>query len=98
MGYVFQMTYIHLTILQILKQKCYSNILFETFLFIPGAVHGAPQGGSNPFTLWGFSYIGRKIEQYSYLCPGLFPWVNPGPATHESGMLAWNQSKIPNEY
>ncbi|XP_062556330.1 cationic amino acid transporter 3 [Armigeres subalbatus] len=52
-----------------------------------GAVHGAPQGGSNPFTLWGFSYIGRKIEQYSYLCPGLFPWVNPGPATHESGMF-----------
>ncbi|XP_058453984.1 high affinity cationic amino acid transporter 1 isoform X2 [Malaya genurostris] len=52
-----------------------------------GAVHGAPQGGSNPFTLWGFGYIGRKIEQYSYLCPGLFPWVNPGPATHESGMF-----------
>ncbi|XP_055605639.1 probable cationic amino acid transporter [Uranotaenia lowii] len=52
-----------------------------------GAVHGAPQGGSNPFTLWGFGYIGRKIQQYSYLCPGLFPWVNPGPATHESGMF-----------
>uniref|UniRef100_A0A182J0S5 Cationic amino acid transporter C-terminal domain-containing protein n=2 Tax=Anopheles atroparvus TaxID=41427 RepID=A0A182J0S5_ANOAO len=51
-----------------------------------GAVHGAPQGSSNPFSLWGCDAIGRKVQQYSYLCPGLFPWVKAGPATHETGM------------
>lgn len=63
------------------------RLVLNSSVLIPGAVHGAPQGGSNPFTLWGFTYIGRKVEQYSYLCPGLFPWVSPGPATHDSGRL-----------
>lgn len=49
-----------------------------------GSVHGAPTGNAAPFENLGF--VGRKLEEYAYLCPGLFPWVNPGPATHESGM------------
>lgn len=51
-----------------------------------GSVHGAPTGTATPFDSLGLGIIGRKIEEYGYLCPGLFPWVNPGPATHESGM------------
>lgn len=50
-----------------------------------GSVHGAPTGTATPFDNLGLGIIGRKIEEYGYLCPGLFPWVNPGPATHESG-------------
>lgn len=50
-----------------------------------GSVHGAPTGNATPFDSLGFGVIGRKLEEYSYLCPGFFPWVNPGPATHESG-------------
>lgn len=51
-----------------------------------GSVHGAPTGNATPFDTLGFGIIGRKIQEYAYLCPGLYPWVNPGPATHESGM------------
>lgn len=52
-----------------------------------GSVHGAPTGPqATPFDTIGIGIIGRKIEEYGYLCPGLFPWINPGPATHESGM------------
>lgn len=52
-----------------------------------GSVHGAPTGNAAPFDSIHLGIIGRKIEEYGYLCPGLFPWVNPGPATHESGKL-----------
>ncbi|XP_050083634.1 probable cationic amino acid transporter [Anopheles aquasalis] len=52
-----------------------------------GAVHGAQQGSSNTCSIWGCDFIGRKLQQYSYLCPGFFPWIKPGPATHESGMF-----------
>ncbi|XP_031621293.1 probable cationic amino acid transporter [Contarinia nasturtii] len=52
-----------------------------------GSVHGAPTGTTaTPFDNLGLGIVGRKLEEYGYLCPGLFPWVNPGPATHESGM------------
>ncbi|GAB0088066.1 high affinity cationic amino acid transporter 1 [Sergentomyia squamirostris] len=51
-----------------------------------GSVHGAPTGQPTPFDTLGLGLIGRKLEEYGYLCPGLFPWVNPGPATSESGM------------
>lgn len=50
-----------------------------------GSVHGAPTGTAAPFDNLGLGIVGRKLEEYGYLCPGLFPWVNPGPATHESG-------------
>lgn len=50
-----------------------------------GSVHGAPTGNAMPFDNLGLGIVGRKLEEYAYLCPGLFPWVNPGPATHESG-------------
>lgn len=52
-----------------------------------GSVHGAPTGSATPFENLGLGIVGRKLEEYAYLCPGLFPWVNPGPATHESGTL-----------
>lgn len=53
-----------------------------------GSVHGAPTGPTGSATAFdtiGLSLIGRKFQEYAYLCPGLFPWVNPGPATNESG-------------
>lgn len=50
-----------------------------------GSVHGAPTGNAAPFENIGLGVVGRKLQEYAYLCPGLFPWVNPGPATHESG-------------
>lgn len=61
----------------------------QTKKFSAGSVHGAPTGNATPFDSFGFGIIGRKIEEYSYLCPGFFPWVNPGPATHESGEWCW---------
>lgn len=49
-----------------------------------GSVHGAPQ--AIPFdTVPGLGILGRKLHEYAYLCPGFFPWTNPGPATEESG-------------
>lgn len=51
-----------------------------------GSVHGAPQAGGAPFdTVPGLGILGRKVHEYAYLCPGFFPWTNPGPATEESG-------------
>lgn len=55
--------------------------------FLAGSVHGAPTGNATPFDGLGLGVIGKKLEEYAYLCPGLFPWVNPGPATQESGMI-----------
>jgi solute carrier family 7 (cationic amino acid transporter), member 14 len=53
-----------------------------------GSVHGAPQAGGVPFdTVPGLGILGRKLHEYAYLCPGFFPWTNPGPATEESGEL-----------
>lgn len=70
---------------------CFSRLTTVTIgmneSFRLGSVHGAPTGNATPFDSFGFGIIGRKIEEYSYLCPGFFPWVNPGPATHESGKL-----------
>lgn len=49
-----------------------------------GSVHGAPQAGTG-IEVPGLGFIGRKVHEYAYLCPGFFPWTNPGPATEESG-------------
>ncbi|XP_023161981.2 probable cationic amino acid transporter isoform X1 [Drosophila hydei] len=54
-----------------------------------GSVHGAPTGPTGQATAFdtmGLNFITRKIHDYAYLCPGFFPWVNPGQATSESGM------------
>lgn len=40
-----------------------------------GSVHGAPTGTAAPFDNLGLGIVGRKLEEYGYLCPGLFPWV-----------------------
>ncbi|XP_030378712.1 probable cationic amino acid transporter [Scaptodrosophila lebanonensis] len=54
-----------------------------------GSVHGAPTGPTGQATAFdtmGLNFITRKIHDYAYLCPGFFPWINPGQATSESGM------------
>jgi solute carrier family 7 (cationic amino acid transporter), member 14 len=53
-----------------------------------GSVHGAPQAASAPLdAVPGMGFIGRKVHEYAYLCPGFFPWQNTGPATEESGKV-----------
>ncbi|XP_072155543.1 LOW QUALITY PROTEIN: solute carrier family 7 member 14 [Bemisia tabaci] len=34
-----------------------------------------------------FSYISHRLQAATYLCPAIFPWVDTGPATEESGMM-----------
>ncbi|XP_017030313.1 solute carrier family 7 member 14 [Drosophila kikkawai] len=54
-----------------------------------GSVHGAPTGPTGQATAFdamGLNFVTRKIHDYAYLCPGFFPWINPGQATTESGM------------
>lgn len=58
------------------------------FVLFSGTVHGAPQSEATTCECWPCGYIGRKISQYSYLCPGFFPWVKAGTATHESGKIS----------
>ncbi|XP_069690650.1 solute carrier family 7 member 14 [Periplaneta americana] len=59
-----------------------------------GTLHGGGTGGSSmggggvagavgP----GLGYIGRRLQAATYLCPAIFPWVDTGPATEESGMF-----------
>ncbi|XP_050301397.1 cationic amino acid transporter 2 isoform X2 [Anthonomus grandis grandis] len=45
-----------------------------------GGVVGSTVGPS-------LGYIGRRIQAATYLCPAIFPWIDTGPATEESGML-----------
>lgn len=54
-----------------------------------GSVHGstAQQPSAIPFEVPGLGFVGRKLQAYAYLCPGFFPWTNPGPATEETGKL-----------
>lgn len=61
-----------------------------------GAVHGAPTGPTGQATAFdtmGLNFITRKIHDYSYLCPGFFPWINPGQATSESGKIFYIKLK-----
>ncbi|XP_037930697.1 probable cationic amino acid transporter [Teleopsis dalmanni] len=54
-----------------------------------GSVHGAPPGPTGQATAFdtmGFNFLTRKLSEYTYLCPGFFPWINPGQATADSGM------------
>ncbi|XP_075990964.1 solute carrier family 7 member 14 isoform X2 [Anticarsia gemmatalis] len=45
-------------------------------------------GSSGSSTACGrfFSAIARQLHAMSYLCPGLFPWIDLGPATEHSGL------------
>ncbi|XP_001944238.2 cationic amino acid transporter 2 [Acyrthosiphon pisum] len=55
-----------------------------------GSVHGGSTAGSTA-AAGGFSAasanITRSIKAATYLCPAIFPWVDMGPATEESGMV-----------
>ncbi|XP_049796580.1 probable cationic amino acid transporter [Schistocerca nitens] len=66
-----------------------------------GSLHGAGGGGGGGLGLGlgggsglgagvsapGLGYIGRRLHAATYLCPAIFPWVDTGPATEESGMF-----------
>ncbi|KAM3968397.1 solute carrier family 7 member 14 [Aphomia sociella] len=51
-----------------------------------GAVPGG-SGGSTSRCGRFFDALYRQLHAMSYLCPGLFPWVDCGPATDYSGMF-----------
>ncbi|XP_050435900.1 probable cationic amino acid transporter isoform X2 [Adelges cooleyi] len=55
-----------------------------------GSVHGGSTAGSTAPPS-GFSAasanISRSIKAATYLCPAIFPWVDTGPATEESGFM-----------
>ncbi|XP_026759003.1 probable cationic amino acid transporter [Galleria mellonella] len=51
-----------------------------------GAVPGGSSGGSSRCGRF-FDALYRQLHAMSYLCPGLFPWVDCGPATDLSGMF-----------
>lgn len=51
-----------------------------------GAVGGGSSGSSTACGRF-FSALGRQLHAMSYLCPGLLPWVDSGPATEISGKL-----------
>ncbi|KAJ0183707.1 hypothetical protein K1T71_000130 [Dendrolimus kikuchii] len=50
-----------------------------------GAVPGG-SSGSNTACGRFFDALYRQLHAMSYLCPGLFPWIDLGPATEQSGM------------
>ncbi|GLV37799.1 uncharacterized protein CBL_06499 [Carabus blaptoides fortunei] len=55
-----------------------------------GSLHGAGSatstgGGTVPGAA-SLGYLGRRLQAATYLCPAIFPWVDTGPATEESGM------------
>ncbi|KAG6458116.1 hypothetical protein O3G_MSEX010680 [Manduca sexta] len=51
-----------------------------------GAMPGG-SGGSNTACGRFFNALSRQLHAMSYLCPGLFPWVDLGPATEQTGMF-----------
>ncbi|KAJ8938484.1 hypothetical protein NQ318_007120, partial [Aromia moschata] len=57
-----------------------------------GTVHGGSSAASTGGVVGSavgpsFGYIGRRLQAATYLCPAIFPWVDTGPATEESGMF-----------
>ncbi|CAG9558659.1 unnamed protein product [Danaus chrysippus] len=51
-----------------------------------GAVPGGCSAGTSRLGRF-FDAIYRQLFSLSYLCPGLFPWVDCGPATEASGLF-----------
>ncbi|KAJ3653235.1 hypothetical protein Zmor_012497 [Zophobas morio] len=57
-----------------------------------GTLHGAGSATSTGGVVGStvgpsLGYIGRRLQAATYLCPAIFPWVDTGPATEESGMF-----------
>ncbi|XP_052132403.1 cationic amino acid transporter 2, partial [Frankliniella occidentalis] len=59
-----------------------------------GSVHGAsshsgtgPMAGVQAAVGPSLGYLSRRLQTFTYLCPAIFPWVDNGPATEESGMF-----------
>ncbi|XP_060517879.1 probable cationic amino acid transporter isoform X2 [Cylas formicarius] len=57
-----------------------------------GTLHGAGSATSTGGVVGStvgpsLGYIGRRLQAATYLCPSIFPWVDTGPATEESGMF-----------
>ncbi|KAF6198285.1 hypothetical protein GE061_008033 [Apolygus lucorum] len=55
-----------------------------------GTVHGGGSTcGSATAGITGptLSHFARKLQAATYLCPAIFPWVDTGPATEESGLV-----------
>ncbi|VVC25137.1 Hypothetical protein CINCED_3A017860 [Cinara cedri] len=56
-----------------------------------GSVHGGGSTAGSTAAAGSFSAasanITRSIKAATYLCPAIFPWVDMGPATEESGMV-----------
>lgn len=54
-----------------------------------GSVHGTPgtHSTAGPGSSMGpvFDNIARRLQELTYLCPAIFPWVDCGPATEQSG-------------
>ncbi|XP_026731109.1 probable cationic amino acid transporter [Trichoplusia ni] len=48
---------------------------------------GGGSSGSNSACSRFLQALARQMQTMSYLCPGLFPWVDCGPATEYSGMF-----------
>ncbi|KAJ8737595.1 hypothetical protein PYW08_000190 [Mythimna loreyi] len=48
---------------------------------------GGGSSGNNSSCSRFFAAVSRQLHAMSYLCPGLFPWVDCGPATETSGMF-----------
>ncbi|CAG9768695.1 unnamed protein product [Ceutorhynchus assimilis] len=57
-----------------------------------GSLHGAGSTASTGGVVGStvgpsLGYIGRRLQAATYLCPAIFPWVDTGPATEESGLF-----------
>ncbi|XP_039279370.1 probable cationic amino acid transporter [Nilaparvata lugens] len=52
-----------------------------------GTVHGGSSAGGGGVAGPTLGAIGRRLQAVTYLCPAIFPWVDSGPATEDSGMF-----------
>ncbi|KAL3280941.1 hypothetical protein HHI36_004168 [Cryptolaemus montrouzieri] len=57
-----------------------------------GTLHGAGSATSTGGVIGStvgpnLGNLGRRLQAATYLCPAIFPWVDTGPATEESGMF-----------
>lgn len=62
------------------ENKFYGTLHGASSATSTGGVVGATVGPS-------LGYIGRRLQAATYLCPAIFPWVDTGPATEESGLF-----------